>query len=32
LLLAQAFTGTANSYATAHREVWVGYGGLGFTF
>jgi hypothetical protein len=32
LLLAQTFTGTANSYATAHREVWVGYGGLGFTF
>jgi hypothetical protein len=32
LLLAQTFTGTANSFATAHREVWVGYGGLGFTF
>ena len=32
LLLAQTFTGTANSYAAAHREVWVGYGGLGFTF
>jgi len=32
LLLAQTFTGTASSYPTAHREVWVGYGGLGFTF
>jgi hypothetical protein len=32
LLLAQTFTGTASSYAAAHREVWVGYAGLGFTF
>jgi hypothetical protein len=32
LLLAQTFTGTASSYPTAHREVWVGYAGLGFTF
>ena len=32
LLLAQTFTGTASSFPTAHREVWVGYAGLGFTF
>jgi hypothetical protein len=32
LLLAQTFTGTASSFPTAHREVWVGYTGLGFTF
>ena len=32
LLLAQTIVGTASSYATAHREVWVGYAGLGFTF
>jgi hypothetical protein len=32
LLLAQTFTGTASSYANAHRDVWVGYAGLGFTF
>jgi hypothetical protein len=32
LLLAQTFTGTASSYPNAHREVWVGYAGLGFTF
>ena len=32
LLLAQTIVGTASSFATAHREVWVGYAGLGFTF
>jgi hypothetical protein len=32
LLLAQTFTGTASSYPNAHRDVWVGYAGLGFTF
>jgi len=32
LLLAQTFTGTAGSFQTAHRDVWVGYSGLGFNF
>jgi hypothetical protein len=32
LLLAQTFTGTASAYVNAHRDVWVGFGGLGFTF
>ena len=32
LLLAQTFTGTAGSFQTAHRDVWVGYSGLGFSF
>jgi hypothetical protein len=32
LLLAQVVDGVVGSYANAHRDVWVGYGGLGFTF
>jgi hypothetical protein len=32
LLLAQTFTGTASAYVNAHRDVWLGAGGLGFTF
>ncbi len=32
LLLAQTFTGTAATYLTAHRDVWVGFGGVGFAF
>jgi len=32
LLLAQTITGTAASYATAHRDIWVGFGGIGFGF
>ena len=32
LLLAQTFVGTAPTFATAHRDVWVGLTGLGFTF
>jgi hypothetical protein len=32
LLLAQTITGTAASYASAHRDVVVGFGGLGFGF
>ena len=32
LLLAQTFTGTASSFATAHRDVWVAYAGFGFNF
>jgi hypothetical protein len=32
LLLAQTFTGTAATFATAHRDVWVGSGGIGFSF
>ena len=32
LLLAQTFTGTASSYATAHRDVVVGMVGFGFGF
>jgi hypothetical protein len=32
LLLAQTFTGTATSYASAHRDVLVGFGGIGFGF
>ena len=32
LLLAQTFTGTANSFAAAHRDVWVAYAGFGFGF
>jgi hypothetical protein len=32
LLLAQTFTGTATSFATAHRDVVVGFAGFGFGF
>jgi hypothetical protein len=32
LLLAQTFVGTAPSYADAHRDVAVGFGGMGFTW
>ena len=32
LLLAQTFTGTATSFATAHRDVLVGFAGFGFGF
>jgi hypothetical protein len=32
LLLAQTFVGTATSFNTAHRDVWVGFGGVGFSF
>ena len=32
LLLAQVVDGVVGSYANAHRDVWVGYSGLGFTF
>jgi hypothetical protein len=32
LLLAQAFTGTATSFLTAHRHVWTWIAGLGFNF
>jgi hypothetical protein len=32
LLLAQTFTGTATSFLTAHRDVVVGFGGIGFGF
>ena len=32
LLLAQTFVGTAPSYADAHRDVAVGFGGIGFSW
>jgi hypothetical protein len=32
LLLAQTFTGTATSFNSAHRDVTVGFAGIGFTF
>jgi hypothetical protein len=32
LLLAQTFTGTASSYASAHRDVTVAFAGVGFGF
>jgi hypothetical protein len=32
LLLAQTITGTANSFATAHKDIVVGFAGFGFTF
>lgn len=32
LLLAQTLVGTAGTYATAHRDVVVGFAGFGFTF
>jgi hypothetical protein len=32
LLLAQVVDGVVASYPNAHRDVTVGYGGLGFTF
>jgi hypothetical protein len=32
LLLAQTFTGTATSFATAQRDITVGFAGFGFTF
>jgi hypothetical protein len=32
LLLAQTIVGTAATFATAHEDVWVGFGGLGFSF
>lgn len=32
LLLAQTLTGTASSYATAKRDIVVGFAGLGFSF
>jgi hypothetical protein len=32
LLLAQTVTGTATSFATAHRDIVVGFGGFGFGF
>jgi hypothetical protein len=32
LLLAQTITGTAASFASAHRDVLVGFGGIGFGF
>jgi hypothetical protein len=32
LLLAQTITGTAATYATAHRDIVVGFGGIGFGF
>ncbi len=32
LLLAQTVTGTAASYASAHQDILVGFGGIGFGF
>jgi hypothetical protein len=32
LLLAQTFTGTATTFATAQRDITVGFAGIGFTF
>ncbi len=32
LLLAQTVVGTATTFAAAHRDVWLGFGGLGFSF
>ena len=32
LLLAQTLTGTASSFATAHRDVLVAFAGFGFGF
>jgi hypothetical protein len=32
LLLAQTIVGTATTFATAHHDVWVGFGGVGFSF
>jgi hypothetical protein len=32
LLAAQVVTGAANSFATAHKDVVVGFAGIGFTF
>ncbi len=32
LLLAQTFVGTASSFSSAHRDVTVGFAGIGFTF
>ena len=32
LTFAQVVDGVVGSYANAHRDVWVGYSGLGFTF
>jgi hypothetical protein len=32
LLLAQTFVGTAATYNTAHRDVTIGFGGVGFGF